>query len=152
MTNALSSGRRRGTAIERLLPALVTTAIGTRGLFAVTCGARPQKVMTNFFGSRFDGPSGTVFGLLFAGADAALGYGTHWSRNSPTQLARWLWVGAGVDLVHSVLAATNRDATPGRRRATTAMIGSLAVAGAVMARAAAKADDPCSPLSRSTVQ
>lgn len=145
MINALSSGRRRGAAIEKLLPALVTTAIGTRGLFAVTCGARPRKVMTNFFGSRFDGPAGIVFGVLFAGADAALGYGTHRSRKSPTRLARWLWTGAGVDLVHSVLAATNRDATPGRRRAAAAMIGSLAVTGAVMARAAAKADDPCSP-------
>ncbi len=145
MTKALSSGCRRGAAVQKLLPALVTIAIGTRGLFAVTCGARPRKTLTDFFGSRFDGPSGTVFGLLFAGADAALGYGTHRSRNSPTRLARWLWTGAGVDLVHSVFAATNRDATPGRRRVTAAMIGSLAVTGAAMARASAKADDPCSP-------
>jgi hypothetical protein len=90
MTNALSSGWHRGAAVEKLLPALVVTAIGTRGLFAATCGARPRKVMTSFFGSRFDGPTGIVFGLLFAGADAALGYVTHRSRKSPTRLARWL--------------------------------------------------------------
>src|SRR5260370_37481104 len=136
MTKALSWGCRRGAAVQNLLPALVTIAIGARGLFAVTCGARPRKLLTDFFGSRFDGPSGTVFGLLFAGADAALGYGTHRSRNSPTRLARWLWTGAGVDLVHSVLAATNRDATPGRRRVPAAVIGSLAGAGAAQARAA----------------
>src|SRR5260370_31791844 len=126
MTKALSWGCRRGAAVQNLLPALVTIAIGTRGLFAVTCGARPRKLLTDFFGSRFDGPSGTVFGLLFAGADPALGYGTHRSRNSPTRLARWLWTRAAVDLAHSVLAATNRDATPGRRRGARAEIGSRA--------------------------
>jgi hypothetical protein len=37
---------------------LVTTAVGTRGLFAVTCGARPRKLMTSFFGSRLDCSAG----------------------------------------------------------------------------------------------
>ena len=145
MTNAMPSADSPCATAGKVLPALVTTAVGTRGLFAVTCGARPRKLMTSFFGSRFDGSAGMALGLLFAGADAALGYGTHRSRNSPAPLARWLWAGAGIDLVHFVFAATNRDAGPGRRRATAAMIGALAATGAVMAHVSAKADDTGPP-------
>lgn len=133
MADTFSSDRRHGAAVQKLVTALVTTAVGTRGLFAVACGLYPRKLMTELFGSRFDGPGATILGLLFAGTDAALGSGLHRSRKSPRRLVGWLWAGVGIDLVHTVLASTNRDVSLGRRRATAAFIGSLAVTGAVLA-------------------
>ncbi|WP_020667177.1 hypothetical protein [Amycolatopsis nigrescens] len=126
--------------LDKALPALVTVAIGGRALFATGCGLRPRKLMTEMFGSRFDGRSGTVFGLIFTGTDAAIGSGMHRSRTSPRRLSNWLLAGAAIDLVHVVLASTNQDVGKGRRRATAGMIGGLAVTGAALAGAVRKSE------------
>ncbi|HEX3784141.1 MAG TPA: hypothetical protein VHX38_31170 [Pseudonocardiaceae bacterium] len=138
MTDAVSTRTGSVPAVAKLLPVLVPTAIGTRALFVLMCGARPRKVMVEFFGSRFDGPSGTAFGLLFTGTDAVLGYGLARSRTAPGRVAGWLLAGAGIDFLHTVLAATNRDFSPTRRRATAALIGGFVMTGIAMARAAAQ--------------